>query len=74
MGARVQASAALGHPPWAACLHSMPRALPWAPQLPWLPCELTVPLRSAADLQVWWEGDQTFYSGILALYDAVSTE
>ena len=25
-------------------------------------------------LQVWWEGDQCFYSGILALYDAVSTE
>ncbi|PSC75340.1 methylase [Micractinium conductrix] len=27
-----------------------------------------------ARVQVWWEGDQTFYSGILALYDAVSTE
>ncbi|KAI3428766.1 hypothetical protein D9Q98_007587 [Chlorella vulgaris] len=27
-----------------------------------------------ARVQVWWEGDQCFYSGVLALYDPVSTE
>lgn len=27
-----------------------------------------------ARVQVWWEGDQTFYSGLLAHYDPVSTE
>lgn len=27
-----------------------------------------------ARVEVWWQGDQCFYSGILALYDAVSTE
>ena len=43
-------------------LNLLPCPLPATPRLP----------RAAA--QVWWEGDQTFYSGILALYDAVSTE
>jgi hypothetical protein len=27
-----------------------------------------------ARVSVWWEGDQRFYSGLLALYDPVATE
>lgn len=31
-------------------------------------------LAVGAAVQVWWEGDQTFYQGIVVHYDAVSTE
>ena len=80
LGARVQASCRAAHlhqahtpatasrlqcipPPPAvrSSLHIFAAYFPPCPACPW-------------PLQVWWEGDQCFYSGILALYDAVSTE
>ena len=55
----------------ARCLHRTVPSTP--PELAALPLARN-PSSPRAAAQVWWEGDQTFYSGILALYDAVSTE
>lgn len=40
------------------------------------PAQLAVcgELGVGARVQVWWDGDATFYSGMVAHYDAVSTE
>ncbi len=46
------------------------------PLLPWLPHPTSPCLNSIcpAPQQVWWEGDQCFYPGLVALFDPVATE